>query len=68
MTKCPYYVDRATTGTHPQCWGVVVPFEPSSLEQRQFCSSGLHRHCPLYRQANRDLTLAIHREVERAIG
>ncbi len=66
--KCPYFVDRRITGTTSQCVGVVVPFEPSSIDQRDFCTSGRHRHCPLYRHAGNDLSVAIHREVARAIG
>lgn len=66
--KCPYFVDRPTIGTTAQCFGVVVPFEPSTIDRIDFCASGRHRHCPLYRQASGDLSLAIHREVSRAIG
>ncbi|MEK6617452.1 MAG: hypothetical protein AABY90_02030 [Nitrospirota bacterium] len=66
--KCPYFVDHRTTGTTSQCFGVIVPFEPSSIDQIDFCTSGRHRWCPLYRNASNDLSLAIHREVARAIG
>jgi len=66
--KCPYFADRLATGTTAQCFGVVVPFEPSSIDQGDFCTSGRYRHCPLYRNASNDLLLAIHREVARAVG
>jgi hypothetical protein len=66
--KCPYYIDDAITGSTAMCFGVVVPFEPSRIDQIDYCTTGRHRHCPLYRNAGRDLSLAIHQEVSRAIG
>ncbi len=66
--KCSYYVEEETTGTNALCLSVVVPFEPSRIDQIEHCTTGRHRHCPLYRNASRDLSLAIHREVERAVG
>ena len=66
--KCPYFVDQKVTGTAAQCYGAVVPFEPSSAERDQYCATGRHRICPLYRHACSDLTLSIHREVARALG
>ncbi len=66
--KCPYYVGPQITETQSQCYGVVVPFEPSSNERDQYCLTGRHRLCPLYRHAVSDLSLSIHREVARAIG
>lgn len=66
--KCPYYVEEETTGTNALCFGAVVPFEPSRIDRIDYCATGRHRHCPLYRNACRDLSLAIHREVARAIG
>jgi hypothetical protein len=65
---CPYFADVAATGTHPQCFGLVVPFEPSSVDQRCFCTTSRYRHCALYRHAHDDLSLGIHQEVARAIG
>lgn len=66
--KCPHLMDRKVTGTTAQCYGVVVPFEPSSAERIQYCATGRHRLCPLYRNATSDLSLSIHREVARAVG
>jgi hypothetical protein len=65
---CPYFVHRQTSGTTALCFGIVVPFEPSSTDQVDLCTSGRHRHCRLYRKACDDLSPAIHREVARAIG
>ena len=66
--KCRYFVGEETTGTTALCFGVVVPFEPSRIDRIDYCTTGRHRHCPLFRNASSDLSLAIHREVVRAIG
>ncbi len=66
--RCPYFVDKAVTGTTAQCYGVVVPFEPGSAERVRHCTTDRHRLCPLYRHATSDLSLSIHREVARAVG
>ena len=66
--RCPYYRDEENTGSTAQCFGVIVPFEPSPIDQTYYCTTNFHRHCALYRYASRDLSLAIHREVERAVG
>ena len=65
--KCPHFVEEHRSMS-ALCLGVVVPFEPSRLDQLNFCRSGRHRHCPLYRNAVDDLSLEIHQEVARAIG
>ena len=65
---CPYYTDEETTGTTAQCIGLVVPFEPSAIDQSEYCTTGRHRRCPLYRNACSDVSLAIHQEVTRAVG
>jgi hypothetical protein len=66
--SCPHFVEEQDTGTSPLCFAVIVPFEPSLIERIDYCTTGRHRHCPLYRNASNDLSLAIHREVARAIG
>jgi len=66
--KCPYFVDVATSEWTALCFGVVVPFEPSRIDQIDHCTTDRHRRCPLFRNASGDLSLAIHREVARAIG
>ena len=66
--KCPYFVDVATSEWTALCFGVVVPFEPSRIDRIEHCTTDRHRHCPLFRNAGSDLSLAIHREVARAIG
>jgi hypothetical protein len=45
-----------------------VPFKPSRIDRIEHCTTGRHRLCPLFRNAGSDLSLAIHREVARAIG
>jgi hypothetical protein len=55
-------------GTTAQCFGLIVPFEPSTIDQTEYCTTGRHRYCPLYRNACGDLSLRINREVERAVG
>ncbi len=65
---CPYFLDGETAGASALCIGVIVPFEPSSMEQIDYCTTGRFRSCPLYRNAGRDLALAIHREAARAVG
>ena len=66
--KCPYYRNDEATGATALCHGVVVPFEPSRVDQSEYCTTGRHRRCPLFRNAGSDLSLSIHREVARAIG
>ena len=66
--KCPHYVEEEITGRTAVCFGTVVPFEPSRIDQIEHCATDRHRRCPLYRNASSDLSLAIHREVARAIG
>lgn len=66
--KCPYYAEEEITGTSALCLGVTVPFEPSRIDRIEHCTTGRHWHCPLFRNAGSDLSLAIHREVARAIG
>lgn len=66
--KCPYFVEGPTTETASQCLGVVIPFEPSSVDELQYCTTGRHRYCPLFKSAGRELSLAIHHEIARAIG
>ena len=65
---CPYYADEESTGTTAQCFGLIVPFEPSTIDRTQYCTTSRHRYCPLYRNACSDLSIEIHREVARAIG
>jgi hypothetical protein len=66
--KCPYFIGEKATGATALCLGVVVPFEPSRINQIDHCTTDRHRRCPLFRNASGDLSLAIHREVARAIG
>jgi len=66
--KCPCFVEEDITGTTPQCFGLLIPFEPSSIDQSDYCTTGRHRSCPLFRNASSDLSLAVHREVARAVG
>ncbi len=65
---CPYYADEESTGTTARCFGLIVPFEPSPIDQTYYCTTSRHRHCPLYRNACSDLSLRINLEVERAVG
>ncbi|MEW6545245.1 MAG: hypothetical protein AB1411_16775 [Nitrospirota bacterium] len=66
--RCPHFIEERTTGATSLCIAVIVPFEPSTIERIDYCTTGRHRHCPLYRNASNDLSLAIHREVARAVG
>ena len=66
--KCPYFTGDEIAEATAMCFGAVVPFEPSRIDRIEYCTTGRHRHCPLYRNAGNDLSLAIHREVARAIG
>jgi hypothetical protein len=47
--------------------GTVVSFEPSEKDL-EYCATDRHRWCPLYRNAGRDLALALQQETARAIG
>ena len=66
--RCPHFTDEETTKTTDQCLALIVPFEPSLIDRIDYCTTGRHRSCPLFRNASSDLAVAIHREVERAIG
>ncbi|TAJ07349.1 MAG: hypothetical protein EPO61_15445 [Nitrospirae bacterium] len=66
--SCPHFADHETSGTTALCFGIIVPFKPSLNERMQYCETGLHQSCPLYHCAGKDLSLAIHQEVARAIG
>ena len=65
---CPYFLDWQTAGASALCIGVTIPFEPSGMEQTDYCTTARYRTCPLYRDAGSDLNLAIRREVARALG
>ena len=65
--RCPYYRQARTSGAAPLCLGSVVTFEPSEKDV-EFCATDRHRWCPLYRNAGRDLALAVQREAARATG
>ena len=66
--SCPHFASKHQTGVTGLCFAVVLPFSPSADEQRYYCTSGLHEACSLHRTARRNLSLAIHQEVARAIG
>lgn len=65
---CPHFADQETSGTTALCSAIIVPFKPSLTERMDYCETGLHRSCPLYRCVSQDLSHAIHQEVSRAIG
>lgn len=65
--KCPYYRQGRMAGAGPLCLGTVVSFEPSEKDL-EYCATDRHRWCPLYRNAGRDLALALQQETARAIG
>lgn len=65
---CPHFADQETSGTTALCSAFIVPFKPNISERMEYCETGLHRSCPLHRNAGSDLRLAIHQEVARAIG
>lgn len=66
--NCPHFASKDQTGVTGLCLAVVLPFKPDAEEQRHYCKTDLHESCSLYRSASRNLTLAIHQEVARAIG
>lgn len=66
--RCPYFVEPRDGGEPAHCVGVAVPFEPSWMDQLQFCRAGRHRSCPLYRTAREAPSPAVQREVARALG
>lgn len=66
--SCPHFANREQTGVTGLCCAVILPFPPSADEQQFYCRTGLHESCSLYRSAQRNLSLAIHQEVARAIG
>lgn len=65
--KCPYYHQARGSGAGPVCLGTAVAFEPSEKDL-DFCATDRHRWCPLYRNAGRDIALAIQDEAARATG
>ena len=65
--KCPYYSQVRVAAAGPLCLGAVVPFEPSEKDL-EYCDTDRHRWCPLYRNAGRDLALAVQQEAARATG
>jgi hypothetical protein len=65
--KCRYYHQSRATGAAPLCLGSAIGFEPSAKDL-DYCTTERHRWCPLYRNASRDLSLAVQQEVIRAIG
>jgi hypothetical protein len=65
--KCPYYHPNRAAGAAPLCLGAVVQFEPSEKDL-EYCATDRHRWCPLYRNAGRDLALAVQQEAARATG
>jgi hypothetical protein len=66
--SCPHFVDQETSGPTALRSAIIVPFKPSLNERMEYCETGLHRSCPLYRCVSQDLSHAIHQEVARAIG
>lgn len=65
---CPYFAESGATGTWAECYATPVPFEPSPMDQQHFCTGNRYQHCPLFRNADKSLPLAIRQEVARAIG
>jgi hypothetical protein len=58
---------ESRAGNVPALPGDVVQFEPSEKDL-EYCATDRHRWCPLYRNASRDLALAIQQEAARATG
>lgn len=58
--NCPHCVNGQTSGAILLCDEAIEPFD--------FCTSERHRACPHEWNTSENLTLAIHREVTRAIG
>ena len=68
MRSCPHYVDGQTAHAASLCVGGRMPFEPSASVQTEWCLTGWHDNCRLYRTLSAELSQAIHQEVIRAVG
>lgn len=69
---CPYLGKAESTEGEAECRAREWIFEPSSLELDQYCTTRLHRWCPLYRALMSTPTVyrsgKIRREPEKAVG
>jgi hypothetical protein len=66
--NCLHDVDERRVGPSPLCLGDILTIEQGSTEQDDSGTLDRPRHDPLDRDASQELSLAIHREVARAIG
>ncbi len=66
--NCLHDVYERGMGPTPACIGDILSFEPHSTEPVDSSTLDRPRHGPFYRNVSRNLSLAIHREVARAIG
>ena len=71
--RCPYLIDSEDRDERAECTATERFFEPSVFEMEEYCTTALHRRCPLYHHLDADHetmqpTRGIRREVKRAIG
>jgi hypothetical protein len=64
--KCPYFLDEHLNPT-AECRATIVPFEPSRIDRIDYCLTGRHRYCPLFRNACNDRSLPINHETTRSL-
>lgn len=70
--RCPCLRDSENGEGVKECHAREGAFEPSSIEVDQYCTTRLHRWCPLYRALRGAPTAyragKMRREARRAIG
>lgn len=70
--RCPYLGKTENVEDAQECHAREWVFEPSSQELDQYCTSPLHKWCPLYRAVRATPTAyrtgKLRRETQRAIG
>lgn len=70
--RCPYLGKVEGTEGTEECHAREWAFEPSALELDQYCTTRLHRWCPLYRQLTGVPTAyragKTRRDLQRAVG
>jgi hypothetical protein len=65
--KCPYFAEKQIPLV-PECRATIVPFEPSTIDQIDYCGTRGHRICPLYRNACGDRSLMTNQDENRILA
>lgn len=70
--RCPYLGKTENVEGAQECHARECIFEPSTLELDQYCTSPLHKWCPLYRALRATPTVyrsgKMRREIHRETG